>query len=119
MEQWIQVLSARMPEFENVPRRSDFASDEEFSEALFVTAKRKEMRGEVVAAREIFRKALKANPVSSLVSLALGLLESNMETSIPGAEQLAARHLGAATSPFRNRMPPIEGNSMVAYKTTA
>jgi len=115
IEQWLQLLTIQMSQFDNLHQihRADFDSTARFSEALFVCAKRQQLRGNTNAAREIYLKALQANPRSSVVSIALGLLEIN----VPDTEQVGMARLEAALAPSSNLLPPLEDNSIVTYGT--
>ena len=89
IEQWIQFLSALMPpaSFNTEPLRSEYNSNEEYAEGLFVYGKRQMiLRGNQEGAMQAYDKALRHyNSHSSLLALSLGSLESmgNPSTLVP------------------------------------
>jgi predicted O-linked N-acetylglucosamine transferase (SPINDLY family) len=120
IEQWISMLTTRMNEFDTTPDRSKYDSDEQYSEALFVKGKRQELRGNSDGARQIYENALRYNSKSSLIILALGMVEVNSPINQRvGPEKVALPTQGIArlqSSVSNTELEPIvKTDSIVQY----
>lgn len=74
-EQWIRFLVSMMPEYDDMPKTNDFESKERYVEALYVSGKRKELRGDLKSAFQFYHTALQLDTSNSILALSLGLTE--------------------------------------------
>ena len=118
-EQWIRLLSSQISEFDVLPQRDEFNSDKKYSEALFVSGKRREMAGEIDKAVLIYEKSLQFRPRSSLLAVNLGIMKIRAGESM-GHQELSLRGMKRLESVIEKGssfrpLPRRRGGSIVRY----